>query len=236
VCIIPHGRRFDYPTPHAVTQYLSSKLAAQPSTSPLEIATAAALPLPVRGLGPGLEVPARATVGVLSTVMWPLQGAESSNATAPCVALPTDDTIQRIPYSRWDPDTSTFAPPDTALSVSATRFGAFLDRVEQFDTAAFGMSMAEAVATDPQHRILLAAAGQLLAAPGMFVDAASRSNTGVYVGISWTEYARLSTACGQPLTATTAQGAVLSVACGRCVHLQTAQHSSNSSSTTKGIL
>jgi hypothetical protein len=40
---------------------------------------------------------------------------------------------------------------------------------------------------------------------------------GVFVGISWTEYHALARAHGAPLGTYTAQGAVLSVACGRWV-------------------
>jgi hypothetical protein len=43
----------------------------------------------------------------------------------------------------------------------------------------------------------------------------SMSDTGVFVGISWTEYFQLGRMLGQPMGANTAQGAVLSVACGR---------------------
>jgi acyl transferase domain-containing protein len=108
--------------------------------------------------------------------------------------------------------------------MAATCFGTFLQGVEQFDAAAFGLSGPEALAMDPQHRLLLASAAQLLAATGApsLQGSSGRAvhqrvveDTGVFVGISWTEYHTLSKACGQPVGANTAQGAVLSVACGR---------------------
>ncbi|KAF6259569.1 thiolase-like protein [Scenedesmus sp. NREL 46B-D3] len=46
------------------------------------------------------------------------------------------------------------------------------------------------------------------------------SDTGVFVGISWTEYLQLGRQLGQPMGANTAQGAVLSVACGSRVSYQ----------------
>ena len=44
------------------------------------------------------------------------------------------------------------------------------------------------------------------------------ARTGVFIGISWTEYARLAAEAGAPVTAYTAQGAVLSVCPGRVAY------------------
>ena len=46
-------------------------------------------------------------------------------------------------------------------------------------------------------------------------DAKLAGQTGVFIGISWTEYARLAVLHGLPMSAYTAQNAVLSVAAGR---------------------
>jgi acyl transferase domain-containing protein len=164
--------------------------------------------------------------------------SSSSSLTA---ALPLHEVINAIPGNRWDPD----APAGVLAqglegSISATRFGAFLQGVEDFDATAFGISSTEATAMDPQHRLLLASAAQLLAAPAESAEgglagrradgqgaapAASEaiqgSNTSVYVGISWSEYHQLGRILGQPVGANTAQGAVLSVACGRWAWIRT---------------
>jgi len=119
---------------------------------------------------------------------------------------------------------------------SASRFGAFLSGVEDFDVEAFGISSAEALAMDPQHRLLLASTAELLATSAAEAEpvlssssyatspdsaAAARKkrvkeDTGVFIGISWAEYHQLGRLLGQHVGASTAQGAVLSVACGRC--------------------
>ncbi|KAI8473975.1 MAG: polyketide synthase [Monoraphidium minutum] len=110
---------------------------------------------------------------------------------------------------------------DTTATAATARFGAFVRGAEAFDAAAFGLSPGEAAAADPQHRLLLESAGQLLAGSplagagaGGGAGGAARG-TGVFVGISWTEYHRLAQAHGAPQSSYTAQGAVLSVACGR---------------------
>lgn len=86
--------------------------------------------------------------------------------------------------------------------------------IDLFDASAHGLSAAEAVATDPQHRLVLEAAGEALISAALH-HAVPAARTGVFVGISWTEYARMAGEAGAPVSAYTAQGAVLSVCPGR---------------------
>lgn len=92
-------------------------------------------------------------------------------------------------------------------------FGAFMHNIESFDAPLFGMSAGEATHADPQQRLLLHHALTCLASAGMLSSA--QRDVGVFVGISWTEYARLVGAAGMAVGAYTAQSAVLSVAAGR---------------------
>ena len=70
---------------------------------------------------------------------------------------------------------------------------------------------------DPQHRLVLEAAGEALLASASY-HSAPVAKTGVFVGISWTEYARLAADAGTAVSAYTAQGAVLSVCPGRVAY------------------
>lgn len=70
--------------------------------------------------------------------------------------LPAADCIHRVPLERWDLDHAEQLLGD-ALTLSA-QFGAFMRDVELFDSAAHGLSAAEATAMDPQHRLVPAAA------------------------------------------------------------------------------
>jgi len=65
----------------------------------------------------------------------------------------------------------------------------FLDGIDQFDPEFFGISPAEAPAIDPQHRLLLEVAWEALEDAGIRPGDLAGSNTGVYVGISYSEYA-----------------------------------------------
>lgn len=240
---LPSTLVFDYPTVDAVISYLTGKLAARQPAAAAAAAKAApaARKAPVPRAVPAaaaVELAPELPVSILGTLLWPLQAADGSAAAAagPLTLLPQQDCITVIPGNRWNPDIAAGAAADVAGSVAATRFGAFLQDVEQFDAAAFGLGAAEAVATDPQHRLLLASAAQLLSTPGAFTDSTQAdiahltttssssgssgvqrrmSDTGVFVGISWTEYFQLGRQLGQAMGANTAQGAVLSVACGR---------------------
>ncbi len=90
-------------------------------------------------------------------------------------------------------------------------FGAFMHDIECFDATLFGMSAAEATHADPQQRLLLHHAVTCLASCNTLGD----RDVGVFVGMSWTEYARIVGMAGMAVGAYTAQSAVLSVAAGR---------------------
>ena len=84
--------------------------------------------------------------------------------------------------------------------------------IDRFDHSGFSISQSEALSMDPQHRLILELSGQALyqhSAGGM------SSDTGVFIGISWTEYSQLNAVANNGATAYTAQGAVLSVCPGR---------------------
>lgn len=100
------------------------------------------------------------------------------------------------------------------LLFPALQFGAFMADIDLFDPSIFGLSGPEALSMDPQHRLILEASGEVLAA-GAPYHATLPTQLGVFVGISWTEYGQLAGAAGTAVSAYTAQGAVLSVCPGR---------------------
>jgi acyl transferase domain-containing protein len=69
--------------------------------------------------------------------------------------------------------------------------GGYFDEVDAFDPTPFGLSPRECITLDPQHRLLLETAHQAFEAAGWTRAALRGSATGVFVGITNTDYARL---------------------------------------------
>jgi acyl transferase domain-containing protein/pimeloyl-ACP methyl ester carboxylesterase/acyl carrier protein len=100
------------------------------------------------------------------------------------------DAVGPIPPTRWDADEFFDADPDK-LGKTYVREAGFLDRVDGFDPEFFGLSLREAQALDPQHRLLLEAGWEALEHAGIVPSTLMDSRTGVFVGIGPSDYARL---------------------------------------------
>ncbi len=81
--------------------------------------------------------------------------------------------------------------PDSSVQARACRFGAYLDRLDQFDAAFFRISPVEAQLLDPQQRLMLETSWRALEDAGVDPDRLKGSRTGVYAGISNNEYRNL---------------------------------------------
>ncbi|RPK79151.1 Polyketide synthase PksM [Streptomyces sp. ADI98-12] len=93
------------------------------------------------------------------------------------------DCIREVPAGRWDPRT---APEVNGTPVS--RWGGFLDRIDEFDPRFFQMSMHEAELTDPQERLFLQTAWHTLEDAGYPRIRLRGSRVGVYVGVMYGHY------------------------------------------------
>src|SRR5262249_6346021 len=98
--------------------------------------------------------------------------------------------VASVPEDRWN--AARFYDPDPdAPGKMYTRSGAFLDSVDECDAGFFGISPREALRMDPQQRLLLEVAWHALENAGIAADGLVGSRTGVFVGMSGNEYARL---------------------------------------------
>jgi acyl transferase domain-containing protein/acyl carrier protein len=102
------------------------------------------------------------------------------------------DAVTEVPPDRWDVD-ACYDPDPQAPGKSYSRWGGFLDRVDEFDAEFFGISPREARHMDPRQRILLETAWEALANAGLATERLSGSNTGVFVGHMVGDYYSLET-------------------------------------------
>ena len=100
------------------------------------------------------------------------------------------EAIAEIPKERWDIDAFYDPKPDAPGKMSS-RWGGFLDQVDEFDADFFGISPEEVEHIDPQQRLFLEVAWEALEYAGIVPADLSGTQTGVFVGLCTIDYHRL---------------------------------------------
>ncbi|WTL55036.1 SDR family NAD(P)-dependent oxidoreductase [Nocardia sp. NBC_01499] len=98
------------------------------------------------------------------------------------------DAVSELPGDRgWDLARLYDPDPDRPGKLY-TQGGGFIDGVSDFDAEFFGVSPREALAMDPQQRLLLPVVWEALERAGIDPTSLSGSDTGVYCGVTGSDY------------------------------------------------
>lgn len=125
--------------------------------------------------------------------------------------------IREIPADRWD--LNEYYDADRAKEdKTVSRKGGFLNNIHLFDAAFFKISAVEAKQMDPQHRLFLEVAVRALNQANITLASLKGSNTGVYCGLSTSDYNQLNYKDNIQFNAYTAIGVAPSAASGRLAH------------------
>ncbi|HEY4815079.1 MAG TPA: type I polyketide synthase, partial [Chthoniobacterales bacterium] len=107
------------------------------------------------------------------------------------------DAIREIPADRWRLEEH-FDPDPSQPGKTYSKWGGFMDQIDQFDPEFFGISPREAVHMDPQQRVFLEVAWEALEDAGIPVSALKGTSTGVFVGTTMTDYLQQHLRFGEP--------------------------------------
>ncbi|HVY14867.1 MAG TPA: polyketide synthase, partial [Rhodopila sp.] len=113
--------------------------------------------------------------------------------------------ITEAPPGRWRED----------RAAGTIRRGGFVDGIDRFDAAFFGITPREAESMDPQHRILLELTWEALEHAGIPPTSLSGTQAGVFVGLSNSDYGRMLLERTEDIDAYSSFGLAESIAAGR---------------------
>jgi acyl transferase domain-containing protein/acyl carrier protein len=128
------------------------------------------------------------------------------------------DGVTTVPGDRWE---KTAYHGDSHRSGRITTDqGGFLRDLSRFDAAFFGIPVREAENLDPQQRLLLESTWHALEDGGIDPHGLKNTRTGVFVGISYGDYARILARGGpERLDAYYSTGTALNAAAGRIAYV-----------------
>ncbi len=128
------------------------------------------------------------------------------------------DAVREVPADRFTKSRFYFPEPGTPGKTYSFAAG-FIDDINGFDAAFFGVSPREAVSIDPQQRLMLELAYDAVSDAGHTLAGLAGSRTGVYIGGSSWDFAARSFADAAALDAYSMQGAALSSLSNRVSYL-----------------
>jgi acyl transferase domain-containing protein/acyl-CoA synthetase (AMP-forming)/AMP-acid ligase II/acyl carrier protein len=189
---------FEYPTIEALAGHLSGE---KPSVAPAAPGEHMGAAEPIAIIGMACRFPGASNLGEFWLLLR--DGV---------------DAIREVPPARWNIDEYYDPNPATPGKMS-TRWGGFLEGIDEFDAGFFAISPREAVRMDPQQRLLLETAWEALEDAGLPAERLAGSRTGVFVGICATEYGVMQLGDPQLSDPYAGPGNALSMAANRLSYL-----------------
>ncbi|MFD4506944.1 SDR family NAD(P)-dependent oxidoreductase, partial [Streptomyces sp. NPDC058457] len=107
------------------------------------------------------------------------------------------DCVTEVPAERWDWRTHFTSQPGQPQRTYG-RWGGFIDGVDLFDPAFFGILPRDAATMDPQERLFLETSWTLLQDAGYLSPRTRQPSTGVFAGTMYGAYGQLAAAGGWP--------------------------------------
>jgi 3-oxoacyl-(acyl-carrier-protein) synthase/SAM-dependent methyltransferase/acyl carrier protein len=127
------------------------------------------------------------------------------------------DLIGTVPPERWNASSFQGSDPDE-IGTMYDIHGGFISGVDAFDASFFDMHPREASKADPQQRLLLELTWEALERSSINAQSLARSETGIWVGISNNDWARMLVEDPRKIDGYTGIGGSGSVAAGRIAH------------------
>jgi acyl transferase domain-containing protein len=127
------------------------------------------------------------------------------------------DAVVEVPADRWNVD-AVYDPTPGTPGKAITRSAGLLRDVASFDAGFFGISPREAAPMDPQQRLLLQVAWRALEDAGIPAESLAGSSTGVYIGVSHSDYHGIQQFGRRQIDVHAATGGALSIVANRLSH------------------
>ncbi|MDX3228191.1 SDR family NAD(P)-dependent oxidoreductase [Streptomyces sp. ME19-01-6] len=199
---LPTTLVFDYPSPEALAAFLGSALVGTVDEGDGPRATLAAADEPIAIVGMSCRYPGdvRSPEDLWDMVLHGREG------------------IGGFPADRgWDLD-ALYDPDGAGANTTYVRESGFLYDAADFDAAFFGVAPHEAVAMDPQHRLLLELSWEAVERAGIDPTRLRGSRTGVFTGLMHHDYVARLQEVPEEIAGYLSNGTAGSVASGRIAY------------------